>query len=224
MEEIWKKVRGKEEYAEISNMGQIHYYATGKGRCPEERWTYGNKSGGYLYACIGYVNKGVHQWVYLTFVGDIPEGMQVNHIDEDKHNNRLDNLNLKTPKENTNWGTGNARRAASNRGKKRSEETKKKISDAKRGKPNPKLAAALKTSEKAKIARTKAAAAQSKPVQALDPTTLEVVYEFASTREAERQFGFAHSAVAACCRNCFNRPGNNVYKGLIWRFIENKFV
>lgn len=51
----------------------------------------------------------VHKLVWETFVGDIPEGMQVNHINEIKTDNRLGNLNLMTPKENVNWGTGRER-------------------------------------------------------------------------------------------------------------------
>ena len=35
--------------------------------------------------------------------------MQVNHLNERKNDNRLENLNLMTPKENTNWGTRNKR-------------------------------------------------------------------------------------------------------------------
>lgn len=46
----------------------------------------------------------------------------------------------------------------------------------------------------------------------------ELVMKFPSTREAHRQ-GYNHCSVSACCRNCFNRPGNNVYKGYIWRYI-----
>ena len=49
--------------------------------------------------------------VWSAFNGPIPEGMQVNHIYENPSNNNLDNLNLMTPKENTNWATGIARRA-----------------------------------------------------------------------------------------------------------------
>ena len=135
--EIWKPVRGKEEWAEISNLGQIHRFRRewycGENhkskRIQEETWTYGHENHrGYLRATIGGVNKGVHQWVYLTFVGDIPEGMQVNHIDENKHNNRLDNLNLMTPKENIRWGTGIARKAEAHRGMKHSEKSRKKMS------------------------------------------------------------------------------------------------
>ena len=46
----------------------------------------------------------------------------------------------------------------------------------------------------------------------------ELIFTFSSTQEAERK-GFCHSAVSKCCRNCFNREGNNVYKGYEWRYL-----
>lgn len=53
----------------------------------------------------------VHRLVWEAFNGTIPEGLQVNHISERKSENRLSNLNLMTPKENCNWGTGIERQA-----------------------------------------------------------------------------------------------------------------
>lgn len=46
----------------------------------------------------------------------------------------------------------------------------------------------------------------------------ELVFTFPSTREAGRN-GFDQRNVSKCCRNCFHRVGNNVYKGYEWRFI-----
>ena len=197
MREEWRPVRGFESYAEISNYGQIHRFRRewycGENhkskRIQEEEFTYGNDNGyGYLYACIGGVHKGVHVWVYLTFVGDITEGLQVNHIDEDKHNNRLDNLNLKTPKDNCNWGTRNKRSADALRGRKRPY-----VAAAKRGKYNTKC---------------------SKAVQALDKNG-NVVMEFPSAAEAERQYGFSQGNISQCCNGKLKS-----YKGYIWRFKE----
>lgn len=49
----------------------------------------------------------VHRVVYTACYGEIPEGMQVNHINEIKTDNRIDNLNLMSSKENCNWGNRN---------------------------------------------------------------------------------------------------------------------
>lgn len=121
MKEEWRPVKGFEDYAEISNMGQVHrferVYYCGKNqkskRIQEEDWTYGSENNkGYLYATIGGKPFRVNRLVYITFVGEIPDGLEVNHIDEDKHNNRLDNLNLLSHGDNVRYGTGIERRAA----------------------------------------------------------------------------------------------------------------
>ena len=109
----------------------------------------------------------VHRVVYQAVTGEeIPSGFDVNHINENKEDNRFENLNLMTRKENINFGTRNQR-------------CRKQVGAFKDGK---------------------------------------LVLSFQSTIEAQRQ-GFKQSNVSACCRNCFNRPGNNVYKGYEWRFI-----
>lgn len=49
---------------------------------------------------MGRSNLYVHRLVYRNFVGVIPKGMEINHIDHDKSNNSLENLELVTHSEN----------------------------------------------------------------------------------------------------------------------------
>lgn len=56
----------------------------------------------------------VHRLVYEVFNGPIPEGMEVNHINECSWDNRIENLNLLSRTDNINWGTRNKRAAISN--------------------------------------------------------------------------------------------------------------
>ena len=46
----------------------------------------------------------------------------------------------------------------------------------------------------------------------------ELIFTFPSAMEAGRQ-GFNQGNVSACCRNCYMRLGNNVYKGFEWRYL-----
>lgn len=48
------------------------------------------------------VSKRLHRLVWETFNGEIPEGMQIDHIDGNPENNCLDNLRCVTAKENSN--------------------------------------------------------------------------------------------------------------------------
>jgi len=42
----------------------------------------------------------VHRFVWEYFNGEIPQGLEINHINEDKSDNRLENLELVTKKQN----------------------------------------------------------------------------------------------------------------------------
>lgn len=42
----------------------------------------------------------IHKLVYVTYVGEIPKGFEINHIDGNKRNNHYSNLELVTKKEN----------------------------------------------------------------------------------------------------------------------------
>ena len=98
---------------EVYDDGRIWSYASNKFLRPK------TKINGYQE--IGLVdNNGkqhwqcVHKIVYFAVNGlwEYPNGMQINHIDEDKSNNHISNLELVTPKQNINHGTRNARSAA----------------------------------------------------------------------------------------------------------------
>ena len=119
MEEIWKPVVGYEGLYEVSSEGRVrslkrfYTHRNGKVYC-REGFIVRPRKNHNKYLRIALSNNGqksyfVHRLVYEAFKGPIPEGMQVNHINENKFDNHPENLNLMTPKENTNWGTGIAR-------------------------------------------------------------------------------------------------------------------
>lgn len=113
--EIWRPIVGYENLYEVSNTGRVrslNYMRTGKVRelKPE------TNSGGYLYVRLcrdGKVkSRYVHQLVIEAFVGPRPEGYEINHINEDKRNNSVENLEYSTHRDNINHGTRNERMAA----------------------------------------------------------------------------------------------------------------
>ena len=58
------------------------------------------RKGTYLTAQLNGESKRVHRLVWITFVGQIPDGYEINHKDGVKSNNNLTNLELATHKEN----------------------------------------------------------------------------------------------------------------------------
>lgn len=103
--EIWKDIPGYIGLYQASTFGRIRNKKRNKIVLSKI-----NKSG-YLQIKLHKENIRkfymVHRLVYETFVGIIPDGMQVNHINEIKTDNSVWNLNLMTPKENNNYGKRN---------------------------------------------------------------------------------------------------------------------
>ena len=118
--EVFKSIKGYEGLYEISNYGRVKRLGCvvlckdGKSKSVKEKILIGSNSGcGYRKVCLsknGKINgKNIHTLVYETFIGSIPKGMEINHIDEDKTNNAVWNLELVSHKDNANWGTRNKR-------------------------------------------------------------------------------------------------------------------
>lgn len=120
--EEWKDIEGYEGLYQISNYGRVKALERkieGKGKNqfvkehllkPHISLIYGKER---LQTCL-YKNGTkkylvIARLVYTAFKGHIPFGIQINHIDENPSNNHIDNLELMTPKENSNWGTRNSR-------------------------------------------------------------------------------------------------------------------
>ena len=112
MTEIWKPVRGYEEYYEVSNLGRVRSLDRWISVCPKGKNSYQvlhcgrilrplTLRNGYLRVCL-QVEKNrsdflVHRLVAEAFLERKPEMNQVNHIDYQRQNNRVDNLEWTTP-------------------------------------------------------------------------------------------------------------------------------
>ena len=102
--EIWKLIDGFPDYY-VSNTGKIKSYKQNKERILKA----GNRHG-YLFVVLmrngKRFNKLVHRLVINAFgCNDNPETCtQVNHKDENKHNNNIENLEWCSPKYNSNYG------------------------------------------------------------------------------------------------------------------------
>lgn len=101
MSEEWKWVEGYEGLYKVSNLGRIKSYHKHKNGYI---LSIQNQNGDYLRVVLLNINKvrksfAVHAVVASTFVGQIPAGWQVHHIDGCKQNNIASNLEIIQPKE-----------------------------------------------------------------------------------------------------------------------------
>lgn len=183
--EIWKDIEGYEGKYQVSNLGRVkslNYNHTGKERVLKPS----DNGGGYLQVDLCKDSKrksySIHRLVLTAFKPvDNMEKLDVNHKDEVKTNNALDNLEWCDRTYNMNYGTRNKRAAESLTG----------------------------------VYNTKC----SIPIVQL---TLEgtLVNVWRSSMDAQRENGYNHGAIIQCCKNKFNRPGNNIYKNYKWMYLH----
>ena len=115
MNEIWKDIQGYEGLYQVSNKGMVkrieHYeYRPTKGQrlMPEKLLKTRLNERGYVKVCLFKDSKGkwyfVHRLVASAFIDNPNNYPQVNHIDEDKENNKMDNLEWCTNSYNNRYG------------------------------------------------------------------------------------------------------------------------
>ncbi len=97
-EEVFKTIAGYPRY-QVSNFGRVKSLAYNKERILK----HGINSRGYPTLSLFINSKShsitVHKLVSRTFIGE-PNGLDVDHIDEDKTNNNLSNLRYLSRREN----------------------------------------------------------------------------------------------------------------------------
>ena len=106
--EIWKDVKGYESLYQVSNLGRIRSIKNGiKIKKQYER------PNGYMQVCLCQNGKittyKTHRLVAEAFIPNINNLPEVNHKDENKINNCVDNLEWCTSSYNKNYGTRNTK-------------------------------------------------------------------------------------------------------------------
>ena len=170
--EIWKDIKGYEGLYQVSNRGRVKSLWFGK-----ENILKPGSCRGYLH--IGLSKNGeykqymVHRLVAQAFLSNPNNLSVINHKDENKTNNSIENLEWCDHKYNINFGTRNQRCA-------------EKMTNGK----------------------------LSKPVLQYEKSG-EFVREWKSTRDVQRNLGFANSSISRCC----NGKLKTSY-GFIWKYKD----
>ena len=114
--EIWRDIEGFEGIYQVSSLGRVKSLGNNKSR-QEKILKLRSDRDGYLNVGLHKERKikicRVHRLVAQAFIPNLENKPQVNHKDEDKTNNKVENLEWVTCKENSNHGTRTERMANS---------------------------------------------------------------------------------------------------------------
>ena len=148
----------------------------------------------------------VHRVEAITFELPIPEHLkhipiehlEVDHIDTNPSNNRLDNLHWTDD-----WGNAN------------NPKTKQHLSESQKGEKSYMYGKHHREETKKKISEANINGKHSKPILQLDKETNIIIAEFPSLMEIKRQFNYDASLIIRCCK----KNSKSAY-GFKWRYAS----
>lgn len=225
MEEVWKDIEGYEGIYQVSNLGRVRTLdkekidSMGRKRCFKGRIlkSYLNKYG-YLTVTLYKNNKPktwlIHRLVGFAFVEGWFEGAHIDHIDTNKENNVWINLKWVTQKENNNNPLSRENNSKAQKGKKMSEETKRKISEN-----MPKYWEGKKHTEESKKKMSEAKKGKYKGKnnpKAKKVYCIELKRVFDCIKDVEMELGIANQNISKCCKGKLKTCG-----GYHWMYYED---
>ena len=208
--EVWKPViTDKEDYTglyEVSNLGRVRIVKTGKIKksCKDK--------GGYysIVLCKNGKKIGhrIHRLVAFAFVEGWFEGACVDHIIPVRNGgtNIWTNLRWVTHKENNNNPLSSKNNSEAQKGKTLSEESRKKMSEAKKGEKNHNFGKHLSEETKKKISE-----AHGRKV-----ICVETGQVFNSIKEAGESMDIGRASISACLAG-----RNKTASGFRWKYYED---
>ena len=198
MKEIWRDIKGYEGLYQVSNYGNVRSMNYSRTKRVKELKL--NKTNGYLRVILRKdkqsTSRAVHRLVAEAFIPNINDLPEVNHKDECKTNNNVDNLEWCTRVYNINYGTANKRRA----------ETRIKNGTVWKNHFTP------FTNKEICARGGRAKNKKKKIIQCnLDGT---LVREWESAKDTEA-FGFDSATVTKCCKE-----KRKTHKSFIWKYKD----
>lgn len=128
--EVWKDIKGYEGFYQISNLGNVKslkrkvYSGRKRTRWQYEKILSNNKTNGKGYKIVSLnkdsksKNKYIHRLVAETFLENPNNYKYINHKDENKSNNNVDNLEFCTAQYNSTYNNLHIRNGLKNRNNK----------------------------------------------------------------------------------------------------------